>query len=174
LHLPGLYIGSKKCSSHSSPGREIMKFIKGLIWWVIAVTFTAIFISLGLSWISAGYDFVPNPRNVLLAILASGTLIWWVLPRVWSWWRWRQEFPIRPFLSAMAAIVIFGATDVCAETIHAGTLTPPDKWLMVRNPFAPTGTEVWIVIGVFVAIGLAWIAIFRFIRNRDDRAPNAM
>lgn len=148
-----------------------MKFIRGLIWWVIAVTFTAIFISLGLSWISAEYDFVPNPRNVWLAILASGTLIWWALPRVrvWWWWRWQREFPVKPFLSALTIAIIFGATDTCAETAHKWVLTPPDRWSMLHwNPSAVLGPETWL--GVLLA-GAVSVAAYYFFWSFIIGAP---
>jgi hypothetical protein len=148
-----------------------MKFIKGLIWWVIAVTFTAIFISLGLSWISAIYDFVPNPRNVWLAILASGTLIWWTLPRVRLWWRWQREFPIKPFLSALTIAIISGVTDACAaemQEIHKVLIrpevTPMIKWSLISGP----ETWVWILL-ITVGLGLFYIGLMRFVRNCDER-----
>lgn len=146
-----------------------MKFLIGLGRWLVSVAFAAMFFSLGLTAVSEVYGFELNPRNVWLAILASGTLIWWALPRVRLWWRWRsqREFPIKPFLSALTIAIISGATDACAETAHKWVLTPPDKWPMVQwNPNAVSGLGAWGCAGVFIAcFAIAYTILWYFFRG---------
>jgi len=83
--------------------------------------------------------------------------------------RWQKlQNPKWP-LSMALAIAIFGAADICTAGIH-DVLIRPEVTPMIQRSLV-NGLETWVIIGVIVSIGLAWIVIFRFIRNRDDRAP---
>lgn len=70
-------------------------------------------------------------------------------------------------LVIIASAIVFGAADACAETIHAGVLTPPattpiQQW----NPTAVLGPEFW-AIGVVVTVALAIIYLHFFKRYFD-------
>lgn len=69
-------------------------------------------------------------------------------------WQQRHTFPL-----LVLAIVFFGAADVCAETIHAVTLTPPDATPIIQRHLGITGADIWLaILVIIVAIGAAaWI-----------------
>ncbi|MFA6285709.1 MAG: hypothetical protein WC643_04270 [Parcubacteria group bacterium] len=109
--------------------------------------------------------FMNYNRSLLIAGLVILAVVGVLHLRDWLHDRFLRKSNL-PFVAL--AIAVFGATDVCAAGIH-DVLIPPDVTPMVRNPFAPTGTEVWIAIGIFVVVGMACLLAQKFLRGREDR-----
>lgn len=133
---------------------------------ILLVAVGIVLLSIGaVDWLLGA--LVPHSR----VILAIGAIAIAAAALIHRWQRLQE--PQGPLVMTLV-ITIFGVTDTCIAGIH-DVLIPPDKWPMAQwNPNAMSGLEAWVIVLAFVALGLAWIAIFRFMRNRDDRAPNAM
>jgi hypothetical protein len=137
---------------------------------IIVGLFVAIFLILGGGGINYHFSLPVKPFDVFLLVVGIVILLATIAAAIIIFLRRRSHRSWQDWMYLSLTIAIFGTADTtCAAGVH-DVLIPPEATPMIQRSLV-AGSETWIIIGTFVAIGFIWIAIFRFIRNRDDRTP---
>lgn len=122
--------------------------------YILAAIGTLAIVVGGIDWLVGA--LVSHSRFLLVSGIVA--LVFAEILHLWqkSW----QKF-ILPMTTLTVAI--FGTADICVAGIH-DVLIPPDKWPIQQwNPNAMSGSKVWIIIGIIVALGLACLIVQKFL-----------
>ncbi|MFA6193789.1 MAG: hypothetical protein WC726_02940 [Parcubacteria group bacterium] len=137
---------------------------------IAAGIFVGIFLILSGGGINYHFGLPIKPLDVSLLVVGIVILLATIAAATIIFLRQKSRKTRGPLVTALILSILCTA-DACAETIHAGTLTPPNKWSILQwNPNAVSGLGAWGCTLLFIAcFAIAYAILWYFFRGCFQR-----